>query len=181
MYQDLQENFTLKKTLSTGDAFLSIRSLESIQRRNSNASTGASSRRSTLPLSNFKVILLGDCNVGKTSLISQFTKQEFSYERVPTTKIEEVVHYRMPLKQKEHTVDLSESQMSISLNSSSVQQVIDLEIWDTLGQEKYSSLVSSYYKNTQGVMIVYDVTSMESFLNVKSWLIELEEHIPTMH
>ena len=71
--------------------------------------------------------------------------------------------------------------MSISLNSSSVQQVIDLEIWDTLGQEKYSSLVSSYYKNTQGVMIVYDVTSMESFLNVKSWLIELEEHIPTMH
>lgn len=59
--------------------------------------------------------------------------------------------------------------------------MLGLEIWDTLGQEKYGSLVSSYYKNTQGVMIVYDVTSMESFLNVKAWLIELEEHIAATH
>ena len=51
-----------------------------------------------------------------------------------------------------------------------------LEIWDTLGQERHSSLVSSYYKNATGIMVVYDVTSMESFLNVKSWLLELEEH-----
>jgi len=36
--------------------------------------------------------------------------------------------------------------------------------------------VSNYYKNAQGIMIVYDVTSMESFLNVKSWLEELEDH-----
>lgn len=51
-----------------------------------------------------------------------------------------------------------------------------LEIWDTLGQERHSSIVSSYYKNASGIMIVYDVTNMESFLNVKSWLIELEDH-----
>lgn len=51
-----------------------------------------------------------------------------------------------------------------------------LELWDTLGQERHSSLVSSYYKNASGIVIVYDVTNMESFLNVKSWLIELEEH-----
>ena len=51
-----------------------------------------------------------------------------------------------------------------------------MELWDTLGQERHSSLVSSYYKNASGVILVYDVTSMESFLNIKSWLIELEEH-----
>lgn len=54
-----------------------------------------------------------------------------------------------------------------------------LELWDTLGQERHSSLVSSYYKNASGIMIVYDVTNMESFLNVKSWLIELEDHFLT--
>jgi Ras-related protein Rab-1A len=56
-------------------------------------------------------------------------------------------------------------------------QVVGLEIWDTLGQERYSALVSSYYKNSAGVMIVYDVTNMESFLNVRSWLIELEGYM----
>ncbi len=55
--------------------------------------------------------------------------------------------------------------------------MIGLELWDTLGQERHSSLVSSYYKNTQGIIIVYDVTNMESFLNVRSWLIELEIHV----
>lgn len=53
---------------------------------------------------------------------------------------------------------------------------VGLEIWDTLGQERHSSLVSSYYKTAAGIMIVYDITSMESFLNVRSWLLELEEH-----
>ena len=51
-----------------------------------------------------------------------------------------------------------------------------MELWDTLGQERHSSLVSTYYKNASGVILVYDVTCMESFLNIKSWLIELEEH-----
>ena len=50
-----------------------------------------------------------------------------------------------------------------------------LEIWDTLGQERYSSLVTNFYNNCAGVIIAYDITDMQTYLNVKSWLLELEE------
>ena len=54
---------------------------------------------------------------------------------------------------------------------------IGLEIWDTLGQERHSSVVGAYFKNTSGVMLVYDITSMESFLNIKSWINLLYDHM----
>lgn len=67
-------------------------------------------------------------------------------------------------------------QSSLSLNvDRAVPTTVGLEIWDTLGQERHSSLVTSFYKNSSGVMIVYDVTNMESFMNLKAWLIELED------
>lgn len=50
-----------------------------------------------------------------------------------------------------------------------------LEIWDTLGQERYSSLVNNFYNSAAGVIIAYDITDMQTYLNVKSWLLELEE------
>ena len=78
-----------------------------------------------------------------------------------TTNMEEVTYHELKLKPNNELRDASTA---------------ILEIWDTLGQERHSSIVSSYYKNASGIMIVYDVTNMESFLNVKSWLVELEEH-----
>lgn len=55
------------------------------------------------------------------------------------------------------------------------QKNVKLTIWDTAGQERFRSLTSSYYRGAQGVILVYDVTSRESFDNLKAtWLKELE-------
>ncbi|CDW89349.1 ras-related protein rab-39b-like [Stylonychia lemnae] len=171
-----------------------------------------------------KCILIGDCNVGKTSIIRRLTQNTFSFDRVPTTSVDEVSNFIMQLKPTQSNnnrsynnnsrysdISWSKNQKSLSMislptltlnreqseNSSSVfnnssnyiqtqissdtgtdrSNIIGLEIWDTLGQERHSSLVSSYYKNASGIMIVYDVTNMESFMNIRSWLVELEDRL----
>lgn len=52
---------------------------------------------------------------------------------------------------------------------------IKLQIWDTAGQERFRSITYSYYRNTVGCLIVYDITNRESFLNVKDWLSEAKQ------
>ena len=50
-----------------------------------------------------------------------------------------------------------------------------LQIWDTAGQERFRNIISSYYRGAQGIMFVYDITDLESFQNLSSWLIEIEK------
>ena len=49
-----------------------------------------------------------------------------------------------------------------------------MQIWDTAGQERFRTITSTYYRGTHGVIVVYDVTSGESFANVKRWLHEID-------
>ena len=51
-----------------------------------------------------------------------------------------------------------------------------LQIWDTAGQERFRNIISSYYRGAQGIMLVYDITDLESFQNLNSWLIEIEKN-----
>uniref|UniRef100_A0A3P9HI94 Ras-related protein Rab-35 n=1 Tax=Oryzias latipes TaxID=8090 RepID=A0A3P9HI94_ORYLA len=53
---------------------------------------------------------------------------------------------------------------------------VKLQIWDTAGQERFRTITSTYYRNTHGVIIVYDVTKPESFVNVKRWLSEISQN-----
>ena len=53
-----------------------------------------------------------------------------------------------------------------------------LQLWDTAGQERFKNIISSYYKGAQGIMLVYDITDLESFQNLTSWLIEIEKNAP---
>lgn len=70
--------------------------------------------------------------------------------------------------------------MIFFLTFSSADVRIKLQIWDTAGQERFRSITYSYYRNTVGCLIVYDITSRESFLHVNEWLTEarqcVEEH-----
>lgn len=99
----------------------------------------------------FKLLLIGDSGVGKSSLLLRFTSNTF--DNLPPTV---GVDFRL----KKMTVE---------------GKRVKLAIWDTAGQERFRTLTSAYYRGAQGVILVYDVTRRETFTNLSDvWLKELE-------
>ncbi|KAI3764974.1 hypothetical protein L2E82_14992 [Cichorium intybus] len=101
----------------------------------------------------FKVVLIGDSGVGKTNLLSRFSKNEFSLELKPTIGVEFATR-------------------SINIDD----KVIKAQIWDTAGQERYRAVISAYYRGAVGALIVYDITRNETFEKVITWLMEVRQH-----
>ncbi|XP_072963231.1 ras-related protein RIC2-like [Typha angustifolia] len=101
----------------------------------------------------FKVVLIGDSGVGKSNLLSRFTKNEFSLESKSTIGVEFATR---------------------SLNVEG--KVIKAQIWDTAGQERYRAITSAYYRGAVGALLVYDVTRHATFENAERWLRELRNH-----
>ncbi|MED6203974.1 Ras- protein RABA1f [Stylosanthes scabra] len=101
----------------------------------------------------FKVVLIGDSGVGKSNLLSRFTKNEFSLESKSTIGVEFATR-------------------SIHVDD----KIIKAQIWDTAGQERYRAITSAYYRGAVGALLVYDVTRHSTFENVERWLKELRDH-----
>ncbi|KAK4491647.1 hypothetical protein RD792_002410 [Penstemon davidsonii] len=104
----------------------------------------------------FKVVLIGDSGVGKSNLLSRFTKNEFSQESKSTIGVEFATR-------------------SIHVDD----KVVKAQIWDTAGQERYRAITSAYYRGAVGALLVYDVTRHVTFENVERWLRELRGHTDT--
>jgi small GTP-binding protein len=94
----------------------------------------------------FKVAFLGPCGSGKTCIITRFHEGGFSPRTAPTIGASFVTHTM-------HTAHGS----------------IELNIWDTAGQETYRSIVPLYCRNSQALVIVYDISLNESFIESKIW------------
>jgi len=101
----------------------------------------------------FKIVLIGDSGVGKSNLLSRFTKNEFNLESKTTIGVEFA------------------TKSIISDN-----KVIKAQIWDTAGQERYRAITNAYYRGAVGALLVYDITKQSTFENVEKWLKELREH-----
>ena len=102
----------------------------------------------------FKIIVLGDSGVGKTSIISQYIKGEFSSELPATIGVEYLSKYV--------TVE---------------DERIKLGIWDTAGQEKFRTLTRQFYRNVDGVIMVYDITRKETLTHIDDyWIQQLTEN-----
>lgn len=101
----------------------------------------------------FKTVLIGDSGVGKSNLISRFTKDEFRLDSKPTIGVE--FGYK---------------------NIKVRDKLIKAQIWDTAGQERFRAITSSYYRGALGAMLVYDITRIVTFVNIKKWLHELREY-----
>eukprot|EP01118_Nematostelium_gracile_P004646 TRINITY_DN154_c0_g3_i1.p1 TRINITY_DN154_c0_g3~~TRINITY_DN154_c0_g3_i1.p1 ORF type:complete len:197 (-),score=48.61 TRINITY_DN154_c0_g3_i1:36-626(-) len=99
----------------------------------------------------FKLVLLGESAVGKSSLVLRFVKGQF-------------------LEFQESTIGAAFLTQNVCLNDTTVK----FEIWDTAGQERYHSLAPMYYRGAQAAIVVYDITSSESFERAKSWVKELQ-------
>ena len=101
----------------------------------------------------FKVLLLGNSNVGKSSLFLRFVDDIWNDTFVPTIGVD--------FKIKTFNID---------------EKKIKMQIWDTAGQERFKNIIASYYRGAHGILLIYDVTDKESFKNLSNWLIEIEKN-----
>jgi small GTP-binding protein len=101
----------------------------------------------------FKIVLIGDSNVGKTNILSKYLQNEFN----PDSKA---------------TVGVEFGSKTININNN----VIKAQIWDTAGTEKYRSITNAYYKGAKGAFVVYDISRKASFNNIDKWLFDLKNN-----
>merc|ERR1719189_3217575 len=98
----------------------------------------------------FKIVLLGDSSVGKSNLLSRFTRDEFDLE--------------------------SRSTIGVEFASKTVThsgKVMKAQIWDTAGQERYHAIAGPYYRGAVGALLVYDISRRASFDSIERWHKEL--------
>ncbi|XP_068690789.1 ras-related protein Rab-10-like [Montipora capricornis] len=101
----------------------------------------------------FKILLLGDAGVGKTSLMWRFSEDVFKRTYISTIGIDF----------KLRTIEMEGKR-------------VRLQIWDTAGQERFHAISVSYYRSAMGIVLVYDITRRHSFENISKWLRNINEH-----
>eukprot|EP01134_Creolimax_fragrantissima_P005593 CFRG5593T1 len=101
----------------------------------------------------FKIVLIGDSGVGKSNLLSRFTRNQFSLETKSTIGVEFATR-------------------SVEIDG----KIIKAQIWDTAGQERYRAITSAYYRGAVGALLVYDIVKHRTYENVQRWLMELRNH-----
>ncbi|KAG7263876.1 hypothetical protein CRUP_010563 [Coryphaenoides rupestris] len=122
---------------------------------NRGGATRPNGPNSTNKICQFKLVLLGESAVGKSSLVLRFVKGQFH-------------------EFQESTIGAAFLTQTVCLDDTTVK----FEIWDTAGQERYHSLAPMYYRGAQAAIVVYDITnearSLESFARAKNWVKELQ-------
>ncbi|XP_031617749.1 ras-related protein Rab-8A [Contarinia nasturtii] len=101
----------------------------------------------------YKVLVLGDSNVGKTCIVHRYCDERYYDTYISTIGID--------FKQK-------------LINLDGVP--IKLQIWDTAGQERFRTLTTAYYRGAMGILLMYDVTNIESYNNLSYWLRNIQEN-----
>ncbi|KAJ8249344.1 hypothetical protein GJAV_G00233780 [Gymnothorax javanicus] len=110
-----------------------------------------------------KFLALGDSGVGKTSFLYQYTDGKFNSKFITTVGIDF----------REKRVDYKSSG---SESAAGGKQRIHLQLWDTAGQERFRSLTTAFFRDAMGFLLLFDLTSEQSFLNVRNWMSQLQMH-----
>ena len=101
----------------------------------------------------YKVLLLGDSSVGKTCFLLRYCDKSFQEAHLSTIGLD----YRLK---------------SMTLNN---EKNIKLQIWDTAGQDRFRALTKNYYKGANGIILIYDISTTQTFENVKVWINQIKE------
>ena len=101
----------------------------------------------------YKIILIGDCSVGKTSYLNRFTKNTF--------------------QQVGATMGVDYASKIVTFQSG---KQVKVTIWDTSGEEKYKALTSAHFNGAAGVLLFFSVDDAASFKNCLSWLRSVKDH-----
>ena len=100
----------------------------------------------------FKILLIGDPGVGKSSLLLRYVDDTFIRNHIPR-----IVDFKI------RTIDVS-------------GKVIKIQMWDTAGQERFESITQSLYHGAHGIFLVFDVTNSDSFRNICKWSTDVEKY-----
>ncbi len=101
----------------------------------------------------FKIIIVGDAAVGKTSLVRGFIKERFRSDYLPTLGVD--IYYKQ-----------------LTVNSTPV----DLSIWDIAGQKGWEIMHKNYFKGSDGCIAVFDLTRNKTLANLNSWILKVKEY-----
>ena len=101
----------------------------------------------------YKVLLLGDSTVGKTCFLLRYCDKTFQDAHLSTIGLD----YRLK---------------SMTLKNG---KNIKLQIWDTAGQDRFRAITKNYYKGANGIILIYDVTNLQTYENVKNWITQIRE------
>ena len=101
----------------------------------------------------YKVLLLGDSTVGKTCFLLRYCDKTFEDAHLTTVGLD----YRL--------------KSMVLKNGKNVK----LQIWDTAGQDRFRAITKNYYKGANGIILIYDVTNLQSYENVKNWIAQIKE------
>ncbi|XP_023673210.1 ras-related protein Rab-27A-like [Paramormyrops kingsleyae] len=115
-----------------------------------------------------KFLALGDSGVGKTSFLYQYTDSKFNTKFITTVGI-----------------DFREKRVVYKRDGADgtpgKAQRIHLQLWDTAGQERFRSLTTAFFRDAMGFLLVFDLTSEQSFLSVRNWMSQLQMHAYCEH
>ena len=102
----------------------------------------------------FKVLLIGDSSVGKTSVLLRYVEDKFNAEFQTTIGVDFKVS-------------------TFNMNGKSIK----LQLWDTAGQDRFKNIVASYYRGAHGILLMYDITNQTSYQNVQRWYDEAQNYL----
>ncbi|KAL9653941.1 hypothetical protein ABK040_014154 [Willaertia magna] len=108
-----------------------------------------------------KIVIVGDSGVGKSCLLLQYTENEFYHTHTSTIGVD----FKITSKK---------------LNDG---RIVKAQLWDTAGQESYHSIVTPFFRCSNGIILVFDLTNLQSFLNISKWTEEikdLDEKVPIL-
>ena len=103
----------------------------------------------------YKILLLGDSEVGKSCFLMRYADNVFVDNCITTIGLDYKLKY-------------------VQLDSG---QVIKVQLWDTAGQDRYRTIAKNYYKGSHGILLLYDVTKTSSFENIREWIKDIREEV----
>ena len=103
----------------------------------------------------YKILLLGDSEVGKSCFLMRYSDNVFVENYISTIGLD----YKLKYVQLE------------------TGETIKVQLWDTAGQDRYRTIAKNYYKGSHGILLLYDVTKLSSFENIREWIKDIKEEV----
>ena len=103
----------------------------------------------------FKILLLGDSEVGKSCFLMRYSDNVFIDNYITTIGLD----YKLK---------------SVKLDNG---KTIKVQLWDTAGQDKYRTIAKNYFKGSHGILLLYDITKTNSFENIREWIRDIKEEV----